>query len=168
MSLAERFWSKVDRRSDDECWEWQGARKSGGYGVMRPEGQRNGPTVKAHRMSLMLAGVDVEGVVVRHRCDNPPCVNPAHLEVGTKAENSRDMVDRGRFTRPNARLTEEQAAQIKALLGFAGLTHKVIASHYGVTRGAVTAIATGRSWAVTPPAARDLVGAVAESLTLDP
>jgi len=148
-TLADRFWEKVDRRGPDDCWGWTAAVNEHGYGVMRPEGRRTGPGIKAHRVSLMLAGVDVDGLVVRHSCDNPPCVNPAHLSTGTKADNSADMVARGRSPRGSrsgaSKLTERQVAEIRVRQA-AGELHRVLAAEYGVSRVTITNIVTGRTW----------------------
>lgn len=148
-TLADRFWSKVERRGADDCWPWTAATNEHGYGVMRPAGQRSGPTVKAHRVSLMLAGVDIDGLVIRHSCDNPPCVNPAHLSVGTKADNSADMVARGRSPRGSrsgaSKLTESQVAEIRARQA-AGELHRVLAADYGVSRVTITNIVSGKTW----------------------
>jgi hypothetical protein len=96
--LAERFWAKVDRRGEDECWEWTGSRNEHGYGGIRLAGQR-GPLLKAHRVSFMLAHPGVEltrADHICHTCDNPPCVNPAHLYRGDYTTNTADKVARGR------------------------------------------------------------------------
>ena len=170
-SLAERFWAMVDRGEPDECWLWTGAKKAGGYGVMRPAGKRTGPTVKAHRVSLELAGVDIAGKIVRHKCDNPPCVNPHHLETGTHADNIADALSRGRIplgsARTTSKLTEEQVQEIRHLRSL-GLQYKEIVPRFGVTSGTVGHIIRGSTWShlpVTPPAARDLVATVVEALS---
>lgn len=148
-TLAERFWEKVDKRGPDECWLWTKATNEHGYGVMRPEGKRSGPGVKAHRVSLMLAGVDIDGLLVRHSCDNPPCVNPAHLSVGTHADNSADMVSRGRQAAGSRsgthKLTEEQVAEIRARAA-SGEMHRVLAEEFDVSRTNVTCIVNRKSW----------------------
>ena len=88
--------------------------------------------------------------VVRHRCDNPPCYNPAHLLPGTMADNSRDMVDRGRSCRgekrPNSILTEPDVLEIKRRLD-RGESEYVMAPEYGVHPSTIGSIARGQTWA---------------------
>ena len=150
QSLADRFWSKVDRREVDECWLWTAATNEHGYGVMRPEGKRSGATVKAHRVSLELAGVEVEGRVVRHSCDNPPCVNPAHLSVGSPADNAADRNERNRTARGSRsgthKLTEDQVREVRRRVA-GGDLHRNVAADHGVSRSTVTRIANGGGWA---------------------
>lgn len=93
LSIETRFWRKVDRRGDDECWPWTAARLPAGYGLMGNEKK----WTYAHRLSYQLnKGPIPEGMIVMHSCDNPPCVNPSHLRVGTYRENSLDSVAKGR------------------------------------------------------------------------
>lgn len=102
--------------TDSGCWEWRGTRNGDGYGSVSL-GKRGTATL-VHRLAyLTWIGPIATGFVVRHRCDNPPCMNPAHLMLGTKADNSRDMVARGRSTagerNPGARLTAASVAEIR-------------------------------------------------------
>ncbi len=149
----QRFWSKVDRRGIAECWPWTAATNEHGYGVFNPTGRHNGATVKAHRFSLALTGIELTGLVVRHSCDNPPCVNPAHLSVGTKADNSADMVSRDRHARGSrsgtSKLHERQVLEIRARAA-AGELHRLIAADYGVSRVTVTNIVTRQTWRHLP------------------
>lgn len=90
--LAEQFWERVPVAGPDQCWEWMGA-KTGRDGYGRVGGQR------AHRVSWEIAnGRPIpEGLIVLHSCDNPPCVNPRHLSVGTNTDNMRDASAKGRL-----------------------------------------------------------------------
>jgi hypothetical protein len=93
MNTEQRFWAKVAK--GDGCWEWTGCRHhQWRYGHFRKEGKN----VQAHRFSWELAhGRPVpDGMMVCHSCDNPPCVNPAHLFLGTAKDNVRDMLSKGR------------------------------------------------------------------------
>jgi len=97
-----RFWAKVQRGGADQCWEWQGYRYPKGYGYIRARGA----AIYAHRMAAAIAGYPIElrpgnksSQCVCHRCDNPPCCNPAHLFVGTTLDNMRDKMAKGRQAR---------------------------------------------------------------------
>lgn len=88
-----RFWSKVKRGADDECWEWQGSRRTAGYGYLIV----NKKAVVATHISLTLAGFERhDGLYAMHACDNPPCVNPKHLKWGTQFDNMQDCAKKGR------------------------------------------------------------------------
>lgn len=91
-----RFWSKVDKKSDNECWNWKGKTKKG-YGWFTVHTRDKVREFIASRVALYLSGVDVKDLFVLHSCDNPPCCNPNHLRTGTAKDNSRDMVERGRL-----------------------------------------------------------------------
>ncbi|MFD9905613.1 HNH endonuclease signature motif containing protein [Streptomyces sp. NPDC059063] len=93
-AAAVRFWLRVDRNAPGGCWLWTGARGDHGYGTLQGD---DGRTVGAHRFSYTLHhGPIPDGLLVMHSCDNPPCANPAHLSVGTHADNMRDMAAKGR------------------------------------------------------------------------
>ena len=94
MPLKERLSFIGWHETADGCWEWSGARSRNGYGKMA---YGNGTTAGSHRVSYEVhRGPIPDGLFVRHKCDNPPCINPDHLELGTPADNSRDMVERNR------------------------------------------------------------------------
>lgn len=98
QTLEERFWEKVNRGTGDDCWEWQAGKTTAGYGQIGSCGRK----LYAHRVSYELhKGPIPEGMVVMHSCDNPGCVNPAHLSVGTLADNNADMTAKGRHANDN-------------------------------------------------------------------
>jgi hypothetical protein len=97
-AVAERFWARVDVRGPDECWLWLGGKTSGGYGQFTMNGKRR----SAHVASWVLSHGEPfpEGKIGCHSCDNPPCVNPAHVWPGTMRENALDAVAKGRLHPP--------------------------------------------------------------------
>ncbi len=94
LSLEERYWAKVEK-TNDGCWGWVSGTDAFGYGrLIAPGGRKN---LKAHRVSWELHNGPIPGgMCVLHRCDNPPCSNPDHLFLGTKADNVADMNAKGR------------------------------------------------------------------------
>lgn len=106
--------------------------------------------VRAHRLAYALHyGQDPAGMVVCHRCDNPSCVNPEHLFLGTQQDNIDDKMRKGRARlgedHPNALLSAEDVRQIRCLLGL-GIRHWWVASSFGVSRSTVTHIKNKRNW----------------------
>lgn len=148
MTVAERFWTKVERHGANACWLWHGAVMSKGYGELNLDGR---PTL-AHRLSFMLhGGIVLPGFFVCHTCDNRLCVNPRHLFLGTVAHNQADMAAKGRSANgehhPQARLTWEMVRSIRAAAA-TGRTSRTIALQFGLPANGrhVRRIVAGTIW----------------------
>lgn len=141
----QRFWPKVDAKNPNQCWNWTGSRGTTGYGYFKATGRN----VRAHRFMWEIANGPVpDGLQVLHHCDNPSCVNPGHLWLGTISDNIKDSFAKGRKNFagercPAARLTREQALFIR--------DHKEInpfalAKQFGVSKAHVRHIQAGNTW----------------------
>ena len=130
-----RFWSKVDKCGDDECWPWTATKSRLGYGKFTL-GVNN--KVNAHRYSYEIANGPIpDGMLVCHGCDNPPCVNPKHLFVGTHKDNMQDAVKKGRAARgsrlPQTKLTDAQVLEAVSLAKDRSRTIESVAKLYGIS-----------------------------------
>lgn len=150
LSVEEKmsFLAKVDNsRDENKCWPWKASKLSNGYGQL---------TIKqmhflAHRISWFIyCGRIPSGLNVLHKCDNPSCVNPNHLFLGTQKENMKDKVDKGRaYTgihkgekNPANKLTADDVRDMRSKNG----TLKEIAKEYGVSFGLIGHIKSKRLW----------------------
>jgi len=146
LTVREKFLAKVCPDPASGCWLWQGMVREG-YGEVSLDGRK----LRAHRLAWMLfRGEIAPGMVVCHKCDVRACVNPEHLFLGTPAENSQDMLNKGRNSRGerhhNAKLTEDQVSRIKAMLAENRLYISEIAREFDVTPSAIRSIKQGRTW----------------------
>jgi hypothetical protein len=147
MTYEEAFWGKVDVRGPDECWEWKAAVNTSGYGAFRKE--------RAHRVAYTLTyGAPQHSVL--HTCDNPLCCNPSHLFDGTPAENSADMVRKGRSKgkgggprlgseNGKSKATDELVRQLRRLFA-EGATQAQLAREFGMALPTVHNIVKRKSW----------------------
>lgn len=141
-SLEERFWAKVDRRHEDECWPWTASLTTSGYGQIQAWTVKGWRPVACSRVAYALTYGDIpEASWVLHSCDNPPCCNPAHLRLGTPADNAQDRVDRGRVKGPPAKLSDSQVREIRCRAGTEGQSS--LAREFGVTPSLVCRIVNG-------------------------
>lgn len=133
----------------DGCWTWMGSRDKHGYGRMRLQA---GPPTLAHRASWALHfGEPPSGAMVCHHCDNPICVNPEHLFLGTQADNVADMHAKGRGRKrspkgelsPHAKLTDAAVLELRKSTA----TDAAWAAHLGVSRATIHAARARKTWA---------------------
>lgn len=152
---AYRFLEKINPSSENDCWEWDAANCRKGYGRVKWMGRFEG----AHRASYMLfVGEIPDEILVCHKCDNPKCVNPSHLFLGTYSDNMKDCFNKGRLKTPdtsrfkkghtstNSVLTNNQVKEIKALISERKLSLIEISRRLGVKYQTVRDINAGRSY----------------------
>lgn len=145
-----RFWKKVDRSPHPKgCWLWTAYRNKDGYGMIKWGGRR---VESGHRISYLLAnGEFSDELFVLHKCDNPRCVNPEHLFLGTHQDNVDDRDNKNRQSagenRPLHKITNEQAEEIRERCknGAWGIQTK-IGIEYGLSSGTVSLIARGKRY----------------------
>lgn len=150
--LADRFWEKVDK-SGGGCWLWTGTVTDRGYGSVNTGG-KHGPSRGAHRVAWELThGPIPKGMVVCHSCDNPPCVRPDHLFLGSQRANLRDASAKKRTMRGEDhvfhRLTEADVMDIRTRHAD-GTSQADLAREYGLNHQHVSSIVGGRAWAHLP------------------
>ena len=149
-----RFWEKVQTARDGECWTWKGGGNEKGYGLF----YFNGRTKGAHRVSWILTNGEIpNGMQVLHRCDNPSCVNPSHLFLGTAKDNTADAIAKGRYPQITApginrargerngqcKLTADEVKSIREISG----TRAQLAIKFNVSESTIGNIKRRRKWA---------------------
>ena len=150
-TISTQFNGKFSKE-ESGCWIWSGTRNQRGYGQLLIGG-RKGHWTAAHRVSMHLyQGFDLESpLLVCHHCDNPPCVNPEHLFIGTQSDNTidRERKGRGRDSRgengPRAKLTWAQVMEIKARAKTRE-TQMELAKAFGIKQPQISRIIRGENW----------------------
>lgn len=156
IDFEKKFWQKAILTSDiDKCWEWQRARKKYGYGEVglrldNPYIKLKTPLVKAHRLAYAIYYKQDPGALfVMHKCDNPSCINPHHLTLGTCKDNNQDKAVKGRAPRGethyHAKLTEAEVGAIRQQY-HAGVNYKEIATNFSIHPNTVSPVVNGKRW----------------------
>lgn len=151
--LRGRFGEKFCPEPNSGCWLWEGTTDPDGYGKMIVGGKQ----VRAHRLAYRLYIGDIpRGLLVRHKCDVPSCVNPRHLLLGTIADNNADKAARNRCRygerHPNAKLTSSDVRAILIAAQDGAETPRATARRFGVRRETIRAIIQGTAWRnIRPP-----------------
>ena len=144
--VEKRFWDKVDKT--DDCWNWTGSVDKDGYGLTR----LNGKLIKAHRLSYsFLNGIIPEGMCICHHCDNPGCVKPSHLFMGTDADNVHDAISKGRLPahgekHGNSKLTEDDVHEIRRLYSLGNITQESLGKMWRIGQCQIGCIVNRKSW----------------------
>lgn len=144
-TLLERFESKFTRGNEEDCWEWNATRNKNNYGYI---GIGRIPKL-AHRVAYQLYIEEIpEGMCVLHRCDNPACVNPSHLFVGTLSDNSKDCVVKKRHNKPVGEAHYRAKLNVKAVLDIRNskLSKKELAEKYGVKLSTIYHVIDRTKW----------------------
>lgn len=153
--LDVRLWRQVDRSGSDECWPWTSKSLIKGYGFIGCGGRGSGK-ILAHRAAWEVthgpipSGEGFHGTIVMHMCDNRLCCNPAHLKLGTQADNVRDMDAKGRRVTISrcgvkhhmTKITEDDVRAIRLSTERAG----ILAARYGMDRHTITSIRNRKTW----------------------
>ena len=155
-SVPQRFWSKVEKT--ETCWLWTAGKFSNGYGQFHI-GRQN--PIRANRMAWVLTYGDIpDGLMVCHTCDNPACVRPDHLFLGTGKDNQQDAARKGRTVRgrkrpgtgpagernSHARITGDEVVIIRADYRSGDFSLKQLAERHGISKSQVHNIVTGKQW----------------------
>ena len=149
--IIEKFWAKVDKKSDDECWNWTASMDRHGYGQIGV----NYKNYRTHRIAWVIHSGEIpEGLCVCHKCDNPACVNPAHLFLGTLKDNAVDRSKKCRGVSPDNtgerngrhKITEKDVIAIR--LKYAPYIYSAckLAKEYGVTTTTIYRIVKYKTW----------------------
>lgn len=149
LNAKQRFWKKVNKEAG--CWIWTGFTNHKGYGIAKDEQSR---TIRAHRLAFRLAGNQIpDGMMVLHKCDNPPCCNPSHLFIGTAKDNAQDAIGKGRHVmlhlkgemHPASKLTSEKVTEMRQLHR-TGIGFYRLGKRFGVSKKSAKSVVLRKTW----------------------
>lgn len=153
--MEELFWLRAGARPPEGCWLWQGTRGVRGYGVMWRQNQ----AFKAHRISWAIHHGEIpHGNLVLHRCDVTSCIHPEHLFLGTNADNTHDMISKGRARltisargqeHGFARLVEDEVREIRRRAAL-GEPHAALSREFGIGQSSISRIVSRKRWSHVP------------------
>ena len=149
--LIDRFWRNIDKKSDNECWMWKAGVNSKGYGVLG-EGGKGGKSLSAHRFSYELHHGEIpSNNVVMHICDNPSCVNPNHLTIGTSKDNTQDAVIKNRLksvfiSGENHILAKLNVSQVEYIKNNPDIKGNQLAKMFNVSTSTISNIRNNKRW----------------------
>lgn len=146
LSIEDRFWQKVDKKDDNGCWNWVGAINGNGYGCFGI----NKKLIGSHRFSYQIHFGEIpDGMLICHHCDNPLCINPKHLFLGTSKDNSQDAVMKGRTNHsenhPKAKLSNNDVILIRKMYT-QGVPRIELSALFGVMRPEIYKLLNGQIW----------------------
>ncbi len=155
--VIDNFWELVEK--SENCWHWNGSKTEKGYGkYFAPSKHNVFASNFAHRFSYWLANGDFDtSLQVCHRCDNPSCVNPEHLFLGTRSDNMQDCADKGRLSTQNgsaasgensgrAKLNWQQVREIRERFSNGGVSQRELGRQYGVDGRVINKIIHNKIW----------------------
>jgi hypothetical protein len=151
VPIEQRLWPRVNRNGPNGCWIWTGGKGRRGYGRIQHEGR----TRAAHCVAYELTHGPIENdLLVCHTCDNPPCVNPAHLFLGTAKDNTQDALRKGRMTHGEkqwtAKLTAEAVIEIRHLYAQHAMGARALSKRFGVCETNIWCIVKRETWKHLP------------------
>lgn len=149
LPIDKRFWNKVDKKDEDECWNWLSSKNEEGYGQFKYDDKM----IKSHRFAYILChGKISDNMFVLHSCDNPSCCNPKHLYLGSQKDNMEDMVNKGRqckLTGENhgrAILKNVEVNEIRKLYNTRKYSQKQLSFMYKISQGVISEIINNKIW----------------------
>lgn len=143
----EDVWKRIDKKGENDCWEWKGSLNSKGYGQMRI----NQIYYYPHRIVYeLITGIIPKGLCILHTCDNRKCCNPNHLFLGTRQDNAKDRDNKNRQARGEiikiSKLTPIQIKEIRKLYSIVGYTQRELGQEFNIDQTTISQIISKKTW----------------------